>query len=298
MASVLHDQNLIDGFIEDLWIQSGLSKNTLIAYRSDINSLAAYLLKVKLDLKRARNDSLRDFLSTLKHDSRQTVSRKTASMRRFYQYLFREEIISKDPSQNLPYFRKAKYLPKILSEAEIEKLIMSPDLSTPMGIRDRTMLEVLYASGLRTSELVGLRHSEVNLQQGVIRVFGKGSKERVVPMGLEAAEWLKRYYKESRLELLKNSVSDLVFLSSRSKQMTRQTFWHIVKKYAKISGIGFSISPHTIRHCFATHLINHDADLRVVQSLLGHSSISTTQIYTHVATARLKKIHSFHHPRG
>ena len=298
MNGNLLDQNLIDSFIEDLWLQSGLAQNTLSAYKSDIESLSVYLASIKLDLKKARQANLADYLSTFNNSSRQTVARKSASIRRFYQYLCREGEIIKDPSLDIPSFRKSRYLPKIMSEIETEKLITAPDLSSAIGIRDRTMLEVLYASGLRTSELLNLRYSEVNLQQAVVKVFGKGSKERIVPLGMEATDWLKKYYKESRQELLKNISSDLVFVSSRGRQMTRQNFWYIVKKYARLVGIDAEISPHTIRHCFATHLLNHNADLRVVQSLLGHSSISTTQIYTHVATTRLKNIHSCHHPRG
>ncbi|MEC8148563.1 MAG: site-specific tyrosine recombinase XerD [Pseudomonadota bacterium] len=298
MKSVSCDKNLIEKFIEDLWLQSGLAKNTLVAYNSDISGLSAYLTEIKLDLKRARADNLKDFLAALGKDSRQTVSRKMASIRRFYKYLHREGLIAKDPSIDLPSYRKSRYLPQVLSESEVESLITAPDLSTHIGIRDRAMLEVLYASGLRTTELIGLKYSDVNLQQGLIRVIGKGSRERLVPLGAEASEWVRTYYKEARKQLLGNRSNDLVFVSLRGRQMTRQTFWHIVKKYAKKSGIYLSISPHTIRHCFATHLINHNADLRVVQSLLGHTSISTTQIYTHVATARLKKIHSIHHPRG
>ncbi len=292
------DQNLIDGFIEDLWLQSGLAKNTLSAYKSDIKSLSFYLASIKLDLKKARQPNLVDYLSTMDKDSRQTVARKMASIRRFYRYLYREEEITKDPSADILNFRKSRYLPRILSESETEKLINAPDLSNVIGIRDRAMLEVLYASGLRTSELLGLRYSEVNLQQSVVKVFGKGAKERLVPLGIEACFWLRNYYEESRPEFLKNSSSDLVFVSSRGRQMTRQNFWYIVKKYARLVGIDAAISPHSIRHSFATHLLNHNADLRIVQSLLGHSSISTTQIYTHVATNRLKKIHSHHHPRG
>ena len=298
MNGNLLDQNLIDSFIEDLWLQSGLAQNTLSAYKSDIESLSVYLASVKLDLKKTRQANLADYLSTFNNSSRQTVARKSASIRRFYQYLCREGEITKDPSLNIPSFRKSRYLPRILSEIETEKLITAPDLSSAIGIRDRTMLEVLYASGLRTSELLNLRYSEVNLQQAVVKVFGKGSKERIVPLGMDATDWLKKYYEESRQELLKSVSSDLVFVSSRGRQMTRQNFWHIVKKYARLVGIDATISPHTIRHCFATHLLNHNADLRVVQSLLGHSSISTTQIYTHVATTRLKNIHSRHHPRG
>ena len=298
MNGNLLDQNLIDSFIEDLWLQSGLAQNTLSAYKSDIESLSVYLASIKLDLKKARQANLADYLSTFNNSSRQTVARKTASIRRFYQYLSREGDLIKDPSVDIPNFRKSRYLPKIMSEIETEKLITAPDLSSAIGIRDRTMLEVLYASGLRTSELLNLRYSEVNLQQAVVKVFGKGAKERIVPLGMEATAWLKKYYKESRQELLKNISNDLVFVSSRGRQMTRQNFWYIVKKYARLVGIDAAISPHTIRHCFATHLLNHNADLRVVQSLLGHSSISTTQIYTHVATTRLKNIHSCHHPRG
>ena len=298
MKSILLDNNIIDNFIEDLWLQSGLAKNTLSAYKSDIKSLSIYLTSIKLDLKKARQTNLVDYLSTLNKDSRQTVARKMASIRRFYRYLLREEEITNDPSANIQNFKKSRYLPRVLSESETEKLINAPDCSSTIGIRDRAMLEVLYASGLRTSELLSLRYSEVNLQQSVVKVFGKGAKERLVPLGIEACVWLRKYYKESRQELLKNSSSDLVFVSSRGGQMTRQNFWYIVKKYVRLVGIDAAISPHSIRHSFATHLLNHNADLRVVQSLLGHSSISTTQIYTHVATTRLKNIHSNHHPRG
>ena len=221
-----------------------------------------------------------------------------SSLRRFYRYLRREHLIEVDPTARLAAPKLGRPLPKSLTEAEVEALLAAPDTDDVVGFRDRTMLELLYATGLRVSELVGLSAAEINLRQGVVRVLGKGAKERLVPLGEEAVSWLERYLRDVRAELLRGGTSTALFPSRRGRAMTRQTFWHAIKRYARRAAIAKTLSPHTLRHSFATHLLNHGADLRVVQMLLGHSDLSTTQIYTHVARARLKSLHAQHHPRG
>lgn len=227
-----------------------------------------------------------------------SISRLVASLRRFYRYALREQLIKEDPTLHLESPKLPRSLPKSLNEQEVEDLLKAPDVAQPLGLRDRAMLELLYASGLRVSELVGVTVTEVSTQDGIVRVTGKGSKTRLVPMGAEAADWIDRYMCFARPELLQKRLCDALFVTNRAEGMTRQAFWHIIKRYAALAGITKHISPHVLRHAFATHLLNHGADLRVVQMLLGHSDISTTQIYTHVARERLKQLHSVHHPRG
>ena len=288
----------IDEFIQHLWVEHGLSPNTLSAYRADINRLDKYLKGIKLDCFRAREENLVQFMSSAAGQADRSRSRRLSSIRRYYRFLTREKIISLDPTTNLLPLRLGRSLPKTLSEADVERLLSAPRTETALGARDKAMLETLYATGVRVSELIGIEFTNLNLRQGVVRVIGKGNKERLVPLGEEAVHWLEKFIKNKRTDLLGKKTSRVIFVSRLGEGMTRQSFWYVVKKYARISGIKSSISPHTLRHCFATHLVNNNADLRVVQNLLGHSSVSTTQIYTHVAAERLKQLHKEHHPRG
>lgn len=292
--------SLIDQFCDCLWLEDGLSRNTLEAYRRDLEQLQTWLLEKKQELANAKSQDLQAYLAHLfaKRASARTSSRALSSFKRFYQYLIRERVIESDPTLNIDAPKIPRSLPKSLSEADVDGLLKAADISTPLGLRDRAMLETLYASGLRVSELVDLKTLHINLDMGVVRLMGKGAKERLVPLGEEAVDWIKRYIATARNEILSGQISDALFVTARGGAMTRQMFWQLVKKYAFNSGIKQAISPHTLRHAFATHLINHGADLRVVQLLLGHSDISTTQIYTHVARERLKKLHEQHHPRG
>lgn len=292
-------KQLIDAFLDVLWMERGLSDNTLSAYRSDLYKFASWLYSRDKNsvLNVAGNDVLA-YLASVENTSTRTIARRLSSLRRLYEYLLRENLIKQNPVSNIAAPRLGRTLPKSLTEDEVEALLNAPNIEDVLGIRDKCMLEVLYATGLRVSELVGLTVQQVNLRQGVIRVTGKGNKERLVPLGEEATQWLEQYFSSSRNEILNNTMSDALFPSKRAKAMTRQTFWHMIKRYAVIAGINKGLSPHVLRHAFATHLINHGADLRVVQMLLGHSDISTTQIYTHVARERLKDLHSEHHPRG
>jgi len=287
-------------FLDALWLEKGLSDNTLQAYRSDITAFAKWSEKQNLSLTQIQPQHVNSYLVFLAEKSRSARSqaRLLSCLRQLYGYLVREQTIAVDPTSLIPLPKVGRSLPKYLSEKDVEALINAPDTFTVLGLRDRAMLEIIYASGLRVSELVDLELSQLNLRQGVVRVQGKGDKQRLVPFGEQASEWIERYLNESRLELLKNSQSDSLFVTNRKKSMTRQAFWHIIKKYAFQIGIKEALSPHTLRHAFATHLLNHGADLRVVQMLLGHSDISTTQIYTHIAQARLENIHAEHHPRG
>ena len=289
---------VIDSFLDTLWMERGLSKNTLSAYRSDLIHYSIWLQPKKVDLVKAESKDILAYLSSSDSVSARTVARRLSSLRRLYEYLLREDQIKHNPVSNIDAPRLGRTLPKSLTEAEVEALLNAPDTKQATGVRDKAMLELLYATGLRVSELVGLTIQQVNLRQGVVRVTGKGKKERLIPMGEEANVWLERYLSSSRSEILNNVLSDAMFPSNRGNAMTRQTFWHIVKRYAKVAGVKKTLSPHVLRHAFATHLINHGADLRVVQMLLGHSDISTTQIYTHVARERLKDLHAEHHPRG
>lgn len=294
------DITLVERFLDALWLERGLSENTLSAYRSDLLGLSQWLQQQRTDLLGASRADLLGYLQRRVEDGARPRSsaRLLSSTRRFYRYLVRERLLSEDPSARIDAPKLGRSLPKSLTEEEVEALLAAPDTSNPLGMRDRAMLEVLYASGLRVSELVGLDSPQVNMQQGLVRVLGKGNKERLVPLGEEALGWLERYLREARGLLLGAVQSDVLFPSRRGSGMTRQAFWQLIKRYAVLAGISKHLSPHTLRHAFATHLLNHGADLRVVQLLLGHSTLSTTQIYTHVARERLKNLHAQHHPRG
>lgn len=297
-SSPAQDLALVDRFLDAAWMEQGLSENTLSAYRSDLSRYCRWLAKTRRNLLQAETSDLRGFLESYPSASVRSTARRLSTLRRLYQYLIVAGLIKRDPSARIEAPRLGRPLPNSLSEAEVEGLLQAPDTSDPLGLRDRTMLEVLYATGLRVSELVKLGLGQVNSRQGVVRVRGKGGKERLVPLGEEALLWLERYLAHVRPGLLQGHLCDFLFVTRRGEGMTRQAFWHIIKRYALKAGIPRPISPHTLRHAFATHLLNHGADLRVVQLLLGHSDISTTQIYTHVAQARLKELHAKHHPRG
>jgi integrase/recombinase XerD len=291
---------LLERFLDALWMEHGLSDHTLAAYRSDLQGAALFLRDQSKTLLTARRADLLAYLAQrVKGGARpRTTARLLSSMRRFYQYLVREACLESDPSAQIDAPRLGRPLPKALTEAEVEALLQAPDVGRPLGVRDRAMLELLYASGLRVSELVNLHASQFNLRQGVVRVVGKGDKERLVPLGEEAAEWMQRYSEEVRPAFLRDRIKAEFFVTQRATAMTRQAFWYLIKRYARRADISASLSPHGLRHSFATHLLNHGADLRVLQMLLGHSNLSTTQIYTHVARERLKGVHATHHPRG
>jgi integrase/recombinase XerD len=286
---------LLDAFADALWLEDGLSKNTLAAYRQDLNALAAALQE--RSLLEAGEEHLSRFLAA-RRGRASSAARRLSTLKRFYGWCLRERKIRSDPTLKIDPPKRTPRFPKTLSEADVEALLAAPDLATPLGARDRAMLEVLYASGLRVSELVNLKVFELGLEQGVLRVMGKGAKERLVPMGEEAADWVKRFMSGSRKEILGRRDSDYLFVTGRGVPMTRQAFWRNIKRYGERAIPGKPLSPHVLRHAFATHLINHGEDLRVVQMLLGHADISTTQIYTHVARERLKALHAKHHPRG
>jgi len=289
----------LDTFIDHLWLEDGLSKNTLESYRADLNQFATWLVKRNTQIMAANQADIQQYLAVKFPQSKpRSIGRLIASMRRFYRYCLRENLIQTDPTLQIESPKLPRSLPKSLNEQEVEDLLNAPDISQSIGLRDRAMLELLYASGLRVSELVTVKVNEVSTQDGVVRVTGKGSKTRLVPMGEEAADWITKYLKEARPEILQKRLSDALFVTARAEAMTRQAFWYLIKRYALVAGIHKHMSPHVLRHAFATHLLNHGADLRVVQMLLGHSDISTTQIYTHVARERLKQLHSMHHPRG
>ncbi len=298
------DQQLLDIFIETLWLEKGLSENTQNAYRSDLTKFALFLAKPNqqnppAELLDFDQQQLKNYLQT-RHESglsSKSTSRFLSSLRSFCQYLLREKIRTDDPVGQLQNPKEPQSIPKSLSESQVDDLLNAPNIDDPIQLRDKAMLEVLYATGLRVTELVSLRLDQLSMQQGVVRVIGKGNKERLVPLGEEALDWLTTYFKQARSSLLK-SESDIVFPSKRGVAMTRQTFWHRIKVYSQVANIQSDLSPHTLRHAFATHLLNHGADLRVVQMLLGHSDLSTTQIYTHVATQRLQQLVAEHHPRG
>lgn len=295
------DRRLIERFLETLWAEVGLSDNTLKAYGSDLSLFAAWLAKTGHEgLKSAGKDDIEAYLAfrfRANTDAR-TAARLLSSLRRFFAYLSREGSIGSDPTLHVKSPFLGRPLPKILTESEVTALLEAPDTTVPLGFRDRTMLELLYATGLRVSELVGLRFGEIGLRQGVVRVLGKGNKERLVPVGEEALYWLERYIGEPRCAILRGRQSAHLFVTERGGPMTRQAFWYLIRRYAVRAGITKELSPHTLRHAFATHLLNRGADLRVVQLLLGHSDLSTTQIYTHVAQDRLKELHARCHPRG
>lgn len=289
---------MVNRFLDMLWMERGLSENTLSAYRSDLLAYARWLNQKGVRLGEAQDADLRDYLGSFKQPAARTLARRLSSLRRFYIYLVREGLMQHDPSARVESPRIGRPLPKSLTEAEVEALLNAPDINTSLGLRDRAMLEVLYATGLRVSELTGLTLTQINLRQGLVRVIGKGNKERLVPLGEESLDWLQRYLKEGRPDIVKNKTPDALFPNRRGAAMTRQAFWYLIKRHAQAAGVSKALSPHVLRHAFATHLLNHGADLRVVQMLLGHSDISTTQIYTHVARERLKSLHAQHHPRG
>ncbi|MCG8432746.1 MAG: site-specific tyrosine recombinase XerD [Gammaproteobacteria bacterium] len=283
-----------------MWMERGLSENTLSAYRADLISLSQWLTEQGVNLLDTQRDNLLAFLAwRVQCGARpRSTARQLSSIRRFFRYMLQEGRVSEDPSVRIDMPKIGRPLPKSLTESEVEALLKTPEIRDALGLRDRTMLEVLYATGLRVSELVNLRVDQVNLNQGAVRIIGKGDRERLVPLGEEAQNWIERFLNNARGEILQSRQSPFLFPTRRSACMTRQAFWHIIKRYAKKAGVEKELSPHTLRHAFATHLLNHGADLRVVQMLLGHSDVSTTQIYTHVARERLKDVHSRHHPRG
>ncbi|MGB0866153.1 MAG: site-specific tyrosine recombinase XerD [Granulosicoccaceae bacterium] len=293
---------LIERFIDALWMEKGLSENTLQAYRSDLWALDRWSVDAGQELHGLQRADLQSYLGELfqKNLKPRSSARKLSVLRRFYRWLVREGMRDEDPTALIESPKLGRRLPRTLSEQDVERLLAAPDLSSAIGLRDRAMFELMYACGLRVGELVGLTILQVNLQQGALRVRGKGDKERIVPLGEVAQDWLERYASEARVELLRPGVAhaDVLFLTTRGKGMTRQNVWHAIKKYALVAGLNTVISPHTLRHAFATHLVNHDADLRVVQLLLGHADLSTTQIYTHVARLRLQDVHRNHHPRA
>ena len=291
---------LVEEFLDVLWLEKGLSDNTLSAYRSDLQQFGAWLGSRGLTLLKVESTDILGFQAYLgeQQRARSSVSRILSALRRFYAWLLLEQRLTANPMALIDNPKKQQALPGTLSQAQVEALLEAPDIEDPVHFRDKAMLEVLYATGLRVTELVTLTLPQVNLQQGLVRVTGKGNKDRLVPLGEQAVFWLQEYLAKGRLLLLNQLDSDVLFPSKRGRQMTRQTFWHRIKLHATTAGIGTELSPHTLRHAFATHLLNHGADLRVVQLLLGHSDLSTTQIYTHVAKARLQALHQQHHPRA
>jgi integrase/recombinase XerD len=296
------NQALLDRFSDGLWLSDGLARNTLESYRRDVTQFAAWFHardgKSLLGAQAADLERHLAWQMETKRAKPRTTGRMVSSLKRFFQFALREGLRRDDPAAELESPKLPRSLPRSLSEAEVESLLEAPDVATVQGLRDRAMLETLYASGLRVSELVGVKTIQVSLDMNVIRILGKGAKERLTPLGEDASDWIARYQREARPGLAKGRKSDALFLTARGGPMTRQAFWSLVKRHAATAGIRQSISPHTLRHAFATHLINHGADLRVVQLLLGHADISTTQIYTHVARERLKALHRKHHPRG
>ena len=287
-------------FLDAVWLERGLSANTLAAYRADLTALGRWLDDHDSALLKATRTDLLGFIAArVEGGSRpRSTARQLSSFRRFFRYIIREGLMTEDPTAQIAMPKIGRSLPKSLTEAEVDALLEAPTVSDPLGHRDRTMLEVLYATGLRVSELVSLKHNQINFNQGVMRVVGKGNRERLIPLGEEAMRWLRQFMQGPRVEILLERQTDYLFPTRRGDRMTRQAFWHIIKRYAKKASVAKALSPHTLRHAFATHLLNHGADLRVVQMLLGHSDLSTTQIYTHVARERLKELHAQHHPRG
>jgi integrase/recombinase XerD len=290
----------IDRFIDTLWVEDGLAPLSLAAYRRDLSLYAKWLEKTTgRPLEHTRESDLLGYMSERHTATRATTAnRRLTVFRRFFRWALRERLCIADPTLKLLAARQPLRVPKALSEAQVEALLAAPDTESALGLRDRTMIELMYASGLRVSELVGLKTVHVGLSEGALRVTGKGSKERMVPFGQEAHAWIRRYLQEARADILQAKVSDALFVTVRGGAMTRQMFWILVKRYALAAGIQVPLSPHTLRHAFATHLLNHGADLRAVQMLLGHADISTTTIYTHVARERLRQLHATHHPRG
>ena len=293
----------IDAFIDALWLEDGLSPNTLAAYRRDLALYAAWLgVEHGATLAQSQEHHLQGYMAARARGKATSANRRLTVFKRYFRWALRERLITADPTLKLLTARQPLRVPKTLSESQVEALLNAPDTDTPLGLRDRTMLELMYASGLRVSELVTLKTFHVGLNEGVLRVLGKGSKERLVPFGEEARDWLTRYVSESRAALLGQRQTDDLFVTSAGRTpgtaMSRVMFWSLVKRYARLAGVTTPLSPHTLRHAFATHLLNHGADLRAVQMLLGHADISTTTIYTHIARERLKTLHAQHHPRG
>jgi len=301
LALVKARSSIIEQFLDAIWMEHGLSENTLQAYSTDLNGFYSWLAESEaITLQQVQRAHVHDYLAlrVAQNRSPRSTARLLSSLKRFYRWLLREQRLEHDPTALIEAPKIGRPLPKSLSEQEVEALLAAADTETALGLRDRAMLEVLYACGLRVSELIGLKLNQMNLKQGVVRVRGKGNKERLVPLGEEAIQWLESYLQQARNHILSKNVSEYLFITHRHKPMSRQAFWYMVKRYALLAGINYEISPHTLRHAFATHLLNHGADLRVVQMLLGHSDLSTTQIYTHVARARLQQLHAQHHPRG
>ncbi|HEY6281607.1 MAG TPA: site-specific tyrosine recombinase XerD [Burkholderiales bacterium] len=296
------EESLLDEFCDALWLEDGLARNTLVSYRGDLLKFAQWLRKKNsISLLDTRQQEIEEYLAhqvLVAKASARTTSRELSSLKRFFRFELRQGKIKADPTLRIDAPKLPRSLPKSLTEGDVESLLDAPQVEKLLGLRDKTMLETLYAGGLRVSELVGLKIPQVSLDMGVVRVLGKGAKERLVPLGEEALTWIGRYLDEARPDLLNGKVSDALFVTARGQPMTRQGFWYLLRRYCAQAGLAKTVSPHTLRHAFATHMLNHGADLRVVQLLLGHADISTTQIYTHVARERLKQLHSKHHPRG
>ncbi len=288
----------IEMFGDAMWLEHGLARNTLDAYQRDLQLFSKWLAADDKNLENVTEVELLEYMAARGDGKATSSNRRLSVFRRFYGWALREQRIATDPTLKIAAARQPLRFPTTLSEAQVEALLNAPDINTPLGLRDKTMLELMYASGLRVSELVTLKTVEIGFNEGVVRILGKGSKERLVPFGEEACSWLERYLHEARPALLRARAADAFFITARASGMTRQQFWNLIKQYARLADIHSPLSPHTLRHAFATHLLNHGADLRVIQLLLGHADISTTQIYTHVAHERLKVLHAKHHPRG
>lgn len=296
----VRSEELVDRFLDAIWVERGLSSNTLGAYRADLMTLWRGLSERNISIEKAEKADLLEFIARRIESGAKprSTARQLSSFRRFFRYIMQEGLRDTDPTADIDMPRIGRSLPKTLTEDEVDALLAAPQTEDPLGFRDRAMLELLYATGLRVSELINLKQSQVNFNQGVLRIVGKGDRERLIPLGEEAQRWLGDFIEGPRMEILLERQTDFLFPTRRGDRMTRQAFWHIIKRYAEKAGIEKKLSPHSLRHAFATHLLNHGADLRVVQLLLGHSDLSTTQIYTHVARERLKDLHEQHHPRG
>ena len=298
--SVARSVEFVDQFLDAIWMERGLSQNTLGAYRADLMTLGRALAAADKSIDQADKADLLTFIAERVESGAKprSTARQLSSFRRFYRHIVREGLRDTDPTADIEMPRIGRSLPKTLTEDEVEALLSAPNTDEPLGHRDRAMLELLYATGLRVSELINFRQSQINFNQGVLRIVGKGDRERLIPLGDESQRWLRDFINGPRMEILLERQTDFLFPTRRGNRMTRQAFWHIIKRYAEKAGIRRKLSPHSLRHAFATHLLNRGADLRVVQLLLGHSDLSTTQIYTHVARERLKELHGEHHPRG
>jgi integrase/recombinase XerD len=298
--TVARSEELVDRFLDAIWMERGLSQNTLGAYRADLMTLSRGLAEHDKSIDKANKADLLKFIAGRVEGGAKprSTARQLSSFRRFFRYIMREGLRDVDPTADIEMPRIGRSLPKTLSEDEVDTLLNAPNTDDPLGHRDRAMLELLYATGLRVSELINIKQSQINFNQGVLRIVGKGDRERLIPLGDESQRWLKDFIDGPRMEILLERQTDYLFPTRRGDRMTRQAFWHIIKRYAEKSGVRKKMSPHSLRHAFATHLLNRGADLRVVQLLLGHSDLSTTQIYTHVARERLKDLHGEHHPRG